>query len=116
MAEYLEKPYKHLAPLYNKSFVILGGNSFSSLVFVCSKSVLVSSVALNAGVRAPLAVGLLKLHSSIQNMRMLGNKIIDFQNIQYRILIFSIIIILEQVISLFLYTWGGGGDKVILIF
>lgn len=66
MAECLEKPSKHLAALYNKSFVMLGGNSFS-LFFVCSESVLVSSVLINAGVRAPLAVTLLKLHSNLHN-------------------------------------------------
>lgn len=71
MAECLEKPSKHLAALYNKSFVILGGNSFS-LFFVCSESVWVTSELIQPGVRAPLTVALLKLHGSILNMRILG--------------------------------------------
>lgn len=73
MAECLEQASKHLAALYNKSFVILGGNSFS-LFFVLRESVLGSLVLLNAGVRAPLAVALLKLHSCLLNLRIMGKK------------------------------------------
>lgn len=39
----------------------------ASLYSLCSESVLVSLVLKNAGVRAPLTVALLKLHSSLHN-------------------------------------------------
>lgn len=64
MAECLEEPSKHLAALYNTSFVILSGKAFFLPQLLESWDIhfFEASLRENGGVRAPLSVDSIKLH------------------------------------------------------
>lgn len=56
MAECLEEPSKHLAALYNASFVILSGKAFFPASRLLWHSLFKPPLRKNGGVRAPLSV------------------------------------------------------------
>lgn len=62
MAECLEEPSKHLAALYNTSFVILSGKAFFPASRDGGIHFFEAPLKENGGVRAPLSVDLRKLH------------------------------------------------------